>query len=51
MLFRLPGVQIRTSQYGTFEIGPFASLVAVLAGLSTVGNFVINLGVKLHWWP
>ena len=46
---RFPRFQIRTTQYGTFEIGPFASFVAVLAGLSTFGNFVINLGVKLHW--
>jgi hypothetical protein len=45
-----PRLQIRTTQYGTFEIGPIASAIAVLAGLSGIGNFIINLGTKLHWW-
>jgi hypothetical protein len=46
----LPRFQIRTTQYGTFEISPFASSVALLAGLSSIGNFVINLLTKLHLW-
>ena len=46
----LPRFQIRTTQYGTFEIGPIASSIALLAGLSSIGNFVLNLGAKLHLW-
>jgi hypothetical protein len=46
----LPRFQIRTTQYGTFEISPFASSVALLAGLSSIGNFAINLLTKLHLW-
>ena len=45
-----PRLQIRTTQHGTFEIGPIASTIAVLAGLSGIGNFVINLLTKLHLW-
>jgi hypothetical protein len=46
----LPRFQIRTTQYGTFEISTFTSTVALLAGLSSIGNFAINLLTKLHWW-
>jgi hypothetical protein len=45
-----PRLQIRTTQYGTFEVGPVASTIAVLAGLSGIGNFIINFGTKVHWW-
>jgi hypothetical protein len=45
--FRL---QIHTTKYGAFEIGPIASTIAVLAGLSGIGNFILNLGTKLHLW-
>ena len=45
-----PRFKIRATQYGTFEISPFASSVALLAGLSSIGNFIINLGTKLHFW-
>ena len=45
-----PRLQIRTTQYGTFEAGPVASTIAVLAGLSGIGNFIINFGTKLHLW-
>jgi hypothetical protein len=45
-----PRLQIRTTQYGTFEIGPIASSIALLAGLSGIGNFILNLGAKFHLW-
>jgi hypothetical protein len=48
-----PRIQIRTSQHGTFEVGPIASTIAVLAGLSGLGNFIINFinfGARVHWW-
>jgi hypothetical protein len=43
-----PRLQIDTTQYGTFAVGPIASTIAVLAGLSGIGNFIINLLTKLH---
>jgi hypothetical protein len=46
------GIQIRT-QNGTVQIGFIVSLIGVLAGLSSIGNFVmnfINFGEKFHWW-
>ena len=43
-----PRIQIRTSQYGTFEVGPIASTIAVLAGLCGIGNFIITVLTKLH---
>ena len=35
------GIQIRT-QNGTVQIGFIVSAIGVLAGLSSIGNFVIN---------
>ena len=41
-------IQIQ-SEHGTFEVGPIASTIAVLAGLSGIGNFIINVLTKLGY--